>query len=78
MWRRAVTTTGLVYFVPIHTRPTVAKEPCPELYRRFREARKILVCFKQTGVGKGLNLEAKASRRHPEEDHEEEAAEARL
>ena len=40
VWRRAVTTTGLVYFVP--TRPTVAKELCPELYMTFREARKTL------------------------------------
>ena len=31
VWRRAVTTTGLVYFVPTHTRPTVANEPRPEL-----------------------------------------------
>ena len=36
VWRRAVTTTGLVYFVPMHTRPTVAKEPCPEVYMAFR------------------------------------------
>ena len=56
MWRRAVTTAGLIYFVLIHTRPTVAKEPCPELYRTFREARKVLILFKRIRKGKALTV----------------------
>ena len=52
-----MTTTGLGYFVPIHTRSTVAKEPCPDVYRRFRDARKVTPHFGITGdtmVGKGI------------------------
>ena len=54
VWRRAVTTSGLVYFVPIHIRPTVAKKLCPELYGRFREARHTSDGPWSIGTGKGL------------------------
>ena len=40
---RAAGTTGRKSFVSIHTRPTVTRDPPPELYRDVRDAYKTLM-----------------------------------
>ena len=50
--RRAAGTTGCKSFVSIHTRPTVTRDPLPELYRDVRDAYKTLLCFKQSSKAK--------------------------
>ena len=63
--RRAAGTTGRESFVSIHTRPTVTRDPLPELYRDVRDVYKILILFKRIRTGKGLktNWDNRASRR---------------
>ena len=41
--RRAAGVMGRKSFVSIHTRPTVARDPSPEVYRAVREASQVLV-----------------------------------
>ena len=43
--RRTVCTTGQESFVPIRSRPTVAREPLPEVYGAVREASQTLIAF---------------------------------
>ena len=57
--RRAAGKTGRVRFVSIHTRPTVARDLPPEVYRAVRDARKALVMTVMTSTGKGLNCRVK-------------------
>ena len=52
--RRAAGSTGQESFVSIRTRPTVARDPSPEVYRAVRDARKTLVISEMTRKGKGL------------------------
>ena len=43
MERRAAVLPGFVYFVSIHTRPTVVRGPAGEVYRDVTEATELLV-----------------------------------
>ena len=52
--RRTAGLTGRRSFVSIHTRPTVPREPSPEVYRDVREARKSLFMLGMKTPGKGL------------------------
>ena len=45
-----------VYFVRDHTRPTVPRDRSAAALRDVGEVPEILVCFKQTGKGKGLSI----------------------
>ena len=54
--RRAAGTTGRKSFVSIHTRPTVTRDPLPELYRDVRDAYKILILTVRIRMGKGLRI----------------------
>ena len=45
---------GQESFVPIRTRPTVARDPLPEVYGAVREARRALFIFRMKMMGKGL------------------------
>ena len=47
---------GQESFVPIRTRPTVARDPPPEVYGGARDARKALSVFKIDSLGKGLRV----------------------
>ena len=49
-------------FVSIHTRPTVPRDPPPELYRDVGDALQTLVILKMTRMGKGLSRELRSSR----------------
>ena len=55
--RRTAGITGRRSFVSIHTRPTVPREPSPEVYRGAREARQILFRCARNSMGKGLKSE---------------------
>ena len=46
---------GPISFVSIHTRPTVTRDPLPELYRDVRDAYKILILTVRIRMGKGLS-----------------------
>ena len=52
--RRAAVLPGFVYFVSIRIRPTVAREPSPEVYRAVREARGATIPTVGIRKGKGL------------------------
>ena len=52
--RRAAGPTGRESFVPIHTPPTVARDPLPGVYRDVRDSRNILSYCAMGSVGKGL------------------------
>jgi hypothetical protein len=53
--RRGGGLLGRTSFLRTHTRPTVAREPSPEVYRAVREARKSLIAFNAIRKGKGLH-----------------------
>ena len=52
--RRGGGLLGHTSFLRTHTRPTVAREPSPEVYRAVREARKTLLYCAGGRAGKGL------------------------
>ena len=52
--RRPDVIRGRISFVSIHTRPTEARDPSPEVYRAVREARNILMVVTTISKGKGL------------------------
>ena len=52
--RRAAVLMGVVYFVYIHSRPTVVRKPAGDLYREVPEAYKILFICALIRMGKGL------------------------
>ena len=54
--RRGGGLLGRTSFLRTHTRPTVAREPSPEVYGAVREARKTRVPLKGTRAGKGLKV----------------------
>ena len=54
--RRPDVIRGRISFVSIHTRPTEARDPSPEVYRAVREARQILMVVTTISGGKGLRL----------------------
>ena len=45
---------GFVYFVSIHTRPTVVRGPAGEVYRDVTEATEVTVLVYKNVGGKGL------------------------
>ena len=63
--RRAAGPTGRRSFVSIHTRPTVPRNPPPEVYRVVRDARKTNVVSDTTWGGKGLNIFSNVFRPRP-------------
>ena len=54
--RRGGGLLGHTSFLRTHTRPTVAREPSPEVYRAVRDARKTLIALNAIRKGKGLRL----------------------
>ena len=60
--RRAAGVMGRKSFVSIHTRPTVARDPSPEVYRAVREASQILLATVANTKGKGLKAYTLSSR----------------
>ena len=51
--RRAAVLPGFVYFVSIHTRPTVVRGPAGEVYRDVTEATELLVSYRRPSGGRG-------------------------
>ena len=51
--RRAAVLPGFVYFVFIHTRPTVVRKPAGEVYRDVTEATELLVSYRRPSGGRG-------------------------
>ena len=54
--RRPDVIMGRISFVTIHTRPTEARDPSPEVYRAVREASRTNIRFKRMCAGKGLKV----------------------
>jgi len=63
--RRGGGLLGRTSFLRTHTRPTVAREPSPEVYRAVREARKSLPPSMGGRTGKGLNNASGSTPRAP-------------